>query len=217
MIIENFKYCFIQINPNCKIVGIQMSGGADSSLAAYMYAYTIKKHSLQTRLKRITFGFGNKPDYFLTAQNIQNTITDILDYDCWDAPYEKYYNNKHEHSTRDVLTTLYTNKIIDHVVNGRTRNPPPGAIHDYTNNRVLERDNPVKLNFNEISEPFYNLTKDIIVSEYLNLGIYQSLFFKTNSCDAEKSIKNFPCGECWWCRERKWAIEMVFKNDNTSA
>jgi len=59
------------LDENIKCIGLQMSGGADSTLVAYLVAKTIVKNNLPITLKRITFGFGDKPDYFQKAEEIQ--------------------------------------------------------------------------------------------------------------------------------------------------
>ncbi len=211
MITETFKFAEIKIHADTKKIGMQMSGGADSSLAAYMYAYTIKKHKLPIKLKRMTFGFGNKPDYFATSRLIQYTITDLLEFDPWDEPYEFFYNHKSEHSVLPHIKELYETASVNYFVNGKTRNPPTDEVGDSTNSRIVERDFPSKNQYDEILEPFYNITKDKVIEQYIDLGLYESLFLKTQSCDANSSATLFPCGVCWWCKERAWALNKVFK------
>lgn len=64
--------------------------------------------------------------------------------------------------------------------------------------------------------PFRFIDKSWIVSQYRKLGL-EDLFDTTRSCEGE--IKGFnyqnymprqyvpTCGECFWCKERAWAIE----------
>lgn len=209
MIVEPFKFVEIKIHTDTKKIGMQMSGGADSTLVAYMYAYTIKKHKLPIKLKRITFGFGNKPDYFATSRLIQHSITELLDFDPWDVPYEFFYNHKSEHSVLAHIKKLYDHESVNYFVNGKTKNPPANEILDPTSSRILERDIPTKNKYDEIVEPFYDITKDIIIKQYIDLGIYETLFQKTQSCDANITTTKFPCGECWWCKEREWALSRI--------
>lgn len=203
-----------KINTDLKCIGMQMSGGADSTLVAYLIAKAIVENNLKTKLKRLTFGFGNKPDYFKKAEQLQNEITKLIGKDVWSDPYTVFYPHKKEHSTLAQLTYLFNNNLIDFTINGRTRNPPITELSDLTNSRVIERDNPEpESDKNAIAEPFYNLTKDVIIQEYFDLGI-EDLLFKTCSCDANY-VPNliFPCNECWWCRERAWAFNKIGKTD----
>lgn len=211
--IENFKFTNILVPDDATTIGIQISGGADSALAAYLYAYAIKKHDLPIKLKRMTFGFGNKPDYFETARNVQRTIIEILDVNQWTDPYEIFYTHKSEHSVKKHIEILYESGV-NYFVNGRTKNPSLTEVEDRDKTRIIERDAPIPIEFREILEPFYNITKDIIVKQYIDLEIYDSLFQKTNSCDASIETTKFPCGSCWWCREREWALNKVFNYDN---
>jgi len=64
--------------------------------------------------------------------------------------------------------------------------------------------------------PFRFVTKDWVVKQYKRLGI-ENLFGVTRSCEGivngldyrnyipEQSVPE--CGECFWCKEREWAIE----------
>lgn len=64
--------------------------------------------------------------------------------------------------------------------------------------------------------PFRFVDKSWIVSQYRKLGL-EDLFDITRSCEGEIpgfSYKNYmprqyvpTCGECFWCKERAWAIE----------
>ena len=199
-----------------KYIGVQMSGGADSTLIAYLIAAHIVKYNLKTRLRRITFGFGNKSEILKKAEDIQYTITKLIGKDIWEDPYTAFYEHKNMHSIKDQLTYLFDNDLIDHVIHGVTKNPPIEELPDHENTRMVERDEPVLYDNEYWSAPFYNLTKDVILQEYFNLGI-ESLLFDTCSCDANISPKLIvPCGACWWCKERQWAFNKIGKLDDNS-
>lgn len=199
-----------------KYIGVQMSGGADSTLIAYLIAAHIVKYNLKTRLRRITFGFGNKSEILKKAEDIQYTITKLIGKDIWEDPYTAFYEHKNMHSIKDQLTYLFDNDLIDHVIHGVTKNPPIEELPDHENTRMVERDEPVLYDNEYWSAPFYNLTKDVILQEYFNLGI-ESLLFDTCSCDANISPKLIvPCGACWWCKERQWAFNKIGKLDGNS-
>lgn len=202
------KYDNIEFNIllDWKVIGIQLSGGADSALLAYILAKSIVDNNLDIKLRRLTYGFGNKFDFFPTAKSIQDKITSMVKKDVWVKEYEVFYNEKHMHSTTKTLIYLFKNKMICHTMNGRTKNPPIEELPDPANSRVLHRDNPVLIIDRDITEPFYNLTKDILLKTYIDLEI-TDLFDITCSCDIDRNKQILPpCGACWWCRERKWAI-----------
>ena len=64
--------------------------------------------------------------------------------------------------------------------------------------------------------PFRFTDKSWIVKQYKELGIIE-LFKRTRSCEGEFEEINYTtytpgqhvptCGECFWCKEREWAIE----------
>ena len=54
--------------------------------------------------------------------------------------------------------------------------------------------------------PFFNIDKKQIKNMYDELGLTETLFPITRSCDNPK-VKIGHCnGKCWWCEERKWAF-----------
>jgi hypothetical protein len=202
----------ITIPADTKVIGMQMSGGADSTLAAYLYAKVIKENNLDVKLKRITFSFSDKYDTFETARLAQDNITALLEFDPWEEAHEVLYKEKKLHSTIEQLQYLFDGGLIDHTVYSRTMNPSVSLIPDPENNRVLDRDAPIEDSSSDISEPFYNFKKDVLLQKYIDLGIYDSLFAQTVSCDTDKENGLVPpCNECWWCKERAWAITQVGK------
>lgn len=111
---------------------------------------------------------------------------------------------------------------IDAYYNGVTKNP------NVPMNGMQERDvEPNEDNLHlEVMEhmgklaihPFRFISKDVIVSMYKSENI-QGLFDITRSCEGEFTGLDYTsyvpgqtvptCGECFWCKERTWAIEKV--------
>jgi len=110
---------------------------------------------------------------------------------------------------------------VDAYYNGVTRNPRLAQF-----NGMLERDIE-RTNDNEHLEymihmgrvachPFRFVDKSWVVNKYKELGI-MDLFDITRSCEGEFEDINYTnykagqyvpiCGECFWCKERTWAIE----------
>lgn len=105
--------------------------------------------------------------------------------------------------------------------NGVTRNPKNTPFSG-----MKERD--VEPNYNNkhleylvhmgivVSHPFRFIEKSWVVSQYKKLGI-QNLFEITRSCEGEFEdidYRNYEpgqyvpvCRNCFWCKEREWAIE----------
>jgi len=110
---------------------------------------------------------------------------------------------------------------IDAYYNAVTRNPRLAAfngmrerdIERTEDNKHLERMTHMGV---EVLHPFRFVEKSEIVRMYRELGIIE-LFELTRSCEGEfegidyttyKPGQYVPaCGECFWCKERAWAIE----------
>lgn len=109
---------------------------------------------------------------------------------------------------------------LDAYYNAVTRNPRQ-AHFSGMRERDLERSEDNKhleymVHMNKIaSHPFRFVDKAWIVKQYKSLGI-MDLFNKTRSCEGEFENLNYEtyepnqevpiCGQCFWCKEREWAI-----------
>jgi len=110
---------------------------------------------------------------------------------------------------------------VDAYYNAVTRNPRL-AQFNVMQERDIERNENNKhleymIHLNRVaSHPFRFVDKSWVLNKYKELGIIE-LFDLTRSCEGEfedidytnyKSGQYVPiCGECFWCKEREWAIE----------
>jgi len=110
---------------------------------------------------------------------------------------------------------------IDAYYNAVTRNPRLATFNGMRERDVEPDDSNQHLTEmthmgRKVYHPFRFIEKSEIVRTYKELGIME-LFNITRSCEGEFDgidyttyIKNQPvptCGECFWCKEREWAIE----------
>jgi len=115
---------------------------------------------------------------------------------------------------------ICTTHNIDAYYNGVTRNPRL-AFGNGMRERDIDRNEYNKhleymIHMDKVvSHPFRFVDKAWIVSKYKELGI-MDLFDLTRSCEGVfkdidyKTYTKQPvpvCGECFWCKEREWAIE----------
>ena len=56
-----------------------------------------------------------------------------------------------------------------------------------------------------VYNPMINHTKQSIASLYRALGVEETLFPHTRSCEDDNHT-NGHCGKCWWCKERLWGF-----------
>jgi 7-cyano-7-deazaguanine synthase in queuosine biosynthesis len=110
---------------------------------------------------------------------------------------------------------------IDAYYNGVTRNPRLAVFNGMRERDIEPNDNNKHLEEmthmgRKVFHPFRFIEKSEIVKTYKDLDIME-LFNLTRSCEGEfdgidytnyKAGQPVPtCGECFWCKERAWAIE----------
>jgi hypothetical protein len=117
---------------------------------------------------------------------------------------------------------------IDSYYNGVTRNPKNVMFKGMLSRDIDANDNNKHLFLmdhmnRKVIHPFRFIEKDKILMEYKNLNIME-LFNITRSCEGDKNT--YPavfgnldfttykkdqfvpiCSQCFWCKEREWAIE----------
>ena len=122
---------------------------------------------------------------------------------------------------RSFAEYICSSENIDAYYNGVTRNPKLAGfngmrerdIDPSENNKHLERMIHMGV---EVLHPFRFIDKSEIVKKYKELNL-MDLFEITRSCEGEfKGVdyttyipgQHVPtCGECFWCKEREWAIQ----------
>jgi hypothetical protein len=110
---------------------------------------------------------------------------------------------------------------IDAYYNAVTCNPPVAGFKGMVKRDLVRTEDNKHLEFmihmNRVaSHPFRFVDKSWVLKQYKRLGI-EELFERTRSCEGEFENINYQtytpgqyvpvCGECFWCKEREWAIE----------
>lgn len=110
---------------------------------------------------------------------------------------------------------------IDAYYNAVTRNPRLAAFNGMTERDIEPtEDNQYLKAMKHMGRwafhPFRFIEKNVIVNQYKEIGI-MDLFDLTRSCEGVIEGINYEtyqsgmdvpvCGECFWCKEREWAIE----------
>lgn len=121
-----------------------------------------------------------------------------------------------------------TKHNIDAYYNGITKNPECLEQHGLPKRNITKTADNQHLEYTThmgkvACHPFRFITKVEIIKEYYRLGI-TDLLSLTRSCEGDRysypekfrelDYKTYrpgqqvpECGECFWCKERKWAIE----------
>lgn len=189
-------------------IGLSFSGGADSSLLLYIvmqhsthpiHLYTFASKNKQWRNAITSINVVSKCIELTNNKNVQHHITYIEE----QTP-EVIYSKMGDMITRDNAVALYT---------GMTKLPPKQVYEQFIESlddwiidkRTDEKRYPEYSYDNKLYTPFVNLNKQDIARLYNTLGITETLYPVTNSCEGNFTL-NQHCGKCWWCEERHWAF-----------
>ena len=224
----------LYLNQVWKRIGISLSGGADSALLAYLICKTVSTTTdihitNQVRMwktrpwqgpvaDRVIDWFENKFDNKFTVH--KNVIPPELEEPHTTLIEDEY--GKMKSGNRIILRSH--NEYIAHKYNldalygGVNMNPDitiPGEMEE-RNEGVLAPH--FVHNGIHICHPFVHIKKDWIIQQYYDNDIIDLLNL-TRSCEGEFEGLDYTtytpgqdvpvCGECFWCKEREWAIEQV--------
>lgn len=219
------------LNPNWKRIGISLSGGADSALLAYLILeetdadiyFTTQIRMWKTRpwqryiAQDVVQWF--REQYPNRIEHIEGFIPPEMEEPNTTFITDEY--GKEKPGNRIILRAhnewvIHTYKL-DAWYAAVTKNPediPGGPVERYEG--VL----PLKMEHMgvDILHPFVYTTKDWIINTYNTCRI-NDLLDITRSCEGEFENITYEtytpgqyvptCGECFWCKEREWAIEQV--------
>jgi hypothetical protein len=207
-----------------KIIGLWMSGGADSSLLAYLLCKTIRDENLDVKFQPISVRRG-RPNNPIYAEGVVDFICEDLDID-FILPHEIYYPPLEDSEMTEIKifwerdAINFREKKFQVLYSGITSNPPnsAGLPKNKERTRDEESDKPVvsRNGLKHYINPFFNINKKWEAEVYKDFGLLDTLFPITYSCegDAEDTkTHTWHCGntlsvenQCWWCIERKWAF-----------
>jgi len=212
------------------VIALSLSGGADSTILAYIVAKDIVDKESNTRIlpftRRRPYPANNPRDWNISrASDVINKITEVLgknvflDHYIEQQPYGQLEKQtpieEKEHliilheQLGEKITAMPNVKTWKYYY-GVTANP---SYEEMKNNnflsewRVQDRDNKNRKKRN--TRPFDLVDKKFISELYEQTGMLDILFPLTFSCEGDYNIsKNYTthCEECWWCKERFWAF-----------
>ena len=189
-------------------IGASISGGADSAILAYILAKYAPGH-LKFYSFVSTHKYRRAEKYSTQVVNKVIELTNNTNISHHKGIFETQSHNK----LMTFLMTEVVTKKVDIMYLAVTETPPievldtfnekmqrlifdirdPGTIKDvYTRNRM---------EYN----PFRNINKSKIKDIYEELGVLDTLYPTTFSCESMLDVQEH-CGKCWWCEERKWAF-----------
>jgi len=221
----------LEVNKDWSRIGISLSGGADSALLAYLILKETDADIYFTTQVRM---WKTRPWQRYVAQGVvawfRNHFTNHIEH------IEGFIPPELEEPVSPLITDEYGaekpgNRIILRAHNefiihthkldawfvAVTKNPEdvPGGLPE-RNKGVL----PLHMKHMgiDICHPFVYTTKDWIVKQYYENNI-EDLLNITRSCEGEFEHITYQtytpgqyvpiCRECFWCKEREWAIEQI--------
>ena len=215
MIQNNVKQDFY--HKPVETIGMWMSGGADSSMCAYLLCKKIKEEKLNIKFQPLSVrrGRGWNPIY---AGNVIDFIEKELDFKMNDhIIYYPDINDEYQREIkefRDRDTDNFNSGLIDILYSGITCNPPENdktisKNKERTRDESSERPLETWSGFAHYINPFFKINKKDIKKLYDENGLTHTLFPITRSCegsDYQTGNYTYHCGKCWWCEERLWAF-----------
>lgn len=189
-------------------VGISCSGGADSSLLLFllMSNVTAPLH-IFTLANNVNFRSSAVVSATVIEKCIQLTgninITHHTSYTT-EQTIDQLFTYPDKFHAENKVNWLYT---------GITASPPKHVSDTFAgpenNTEQQFRDPSIQqniFNFHHI-RPFYNIDKRKIREMYDQLGLLETLFPFTRSCEHVSGTEYYDhCGKCWWCKEREWGF-----------
>lgn len=207
-----------------KVIGQWMSGGADSSLLAYLLCKKIKEENLDVKFQPLSVRRG-RPNNPVYAEGVTDFIREDLDVD-FVLDHIVYYPPLEDSEMteqrifwdRDAVN--FKEDLFQILYSGITCNPPDSANLPKNKERTRdeEAERPI-VSWNGLKHyinPFFKVNKKWEAEVYKDLGLLDTLFPLTYSCEgdaADTYTHTWHCGntlprekQCWWCIERKWAF-----------
>jgi len=213
----------IPLGKNWKTLGIQVSGGLDSALLLFLTAKAIQDQNLNIKIQPISIFIPTKAKNIVATKAIIEKVRELTGADfindglVFNMPLEltSTKDGKKDKFFDTTIVQLFNDGIIDFEFNGNTKNPPEHIrkYFDNDNSRQKNRDNAESIYNNPWgASPHYNMDKRDIVNLYVKYDLVNELAPLTISCDANTNMihskqSTVPCGQCWWCHERKYGFD----------
>lgn len=204
----------VTIDPPSSRVGVKLSGGADSSIIAYMLAL-YKKQYRDIDLIAITAVNAAKPWQDFFARRVVDFIERDLGVKFADhvIPDQRADPNAYTQFQEEMMKSLYAAGTVDCHYNGINLNPPVNldTLGKFTYAKERDPDGTVKQTVNKKGNkfaPLANIDKRGVAEIYRQYGLMDSLFPLTRSCENAFVAYTDPhcASECWWCLERQWGF-----------
>jgi len=210
---DKTQYIDFDIPDDISHIGVKCSGGADSTILLYMIIKHLMEYNKQNViLSVLTLAHSlNKYNNSIVSSKILHWILEHTKFKNFKTHHILYTEDPHSDSVEEQTKKIILNNQIDFVVSGNTANPliyvkglsdtalPERNIDQPRfNGPAIDKDRyPGSMFY----QPFRQIDKRFIIDMYKIYDVLE-LFDISKSCTSSDGI----CGECWWCKEREWAL-----------
>ena len=175
-------------------VALLFSGGVESTLLLYLL---LEKNSFDSLTVFLIDRFNNP---IARALNVYNSVKERLANTTSQLKILKIPVLEQSEEIRYVVKSIESE--FDNIIIGLNKYPPDLSIRPVVQERFLEKD---KINF-----PLKYFDKKEIIQKFFEIGI-EELLPITHSCGMNGNV---PCGECFNCKERRWAYKELGMDPN---
>ena len=202
-----------------KKVSLKISGGADSAIVGYMLSKYVAEERPDIKIFPLTTNHPKKPYQGVYASRVINFYKEIFG----EHIFGKHYINttRRMDTNEDYANAQTTNQEkayktekIQRNYSGITSNPPLDIIDTFRkpNGKLIKgpvddrngKDFPVYKNYSW--KHLANIDKKGVAELYETLGVMETLFPLTRSCEEHTMDFSSHCDDCWFCKERFWGF-----------
>lgn len=214
MIFKNSQQDVVIEEPqDVKVVALKISGGADSAIVAYMLSKYVVEERPDIKIIPITTIHAEKPFQEIYSKR----VLDFLRKEFGEI-FGKHYINTAKNGpdyvpAQDrIWNEAWKSEFMQSNYSGITANPPKQIMETFRDDGPADDRNGKRfpISVRNSHRHLVNIDKKGVAELYETLGVMDTLFPITRSCEAYENWPTYNidkhCGECWWCEERHWGF-----------
>jgi disulfide oxidoreductase YuzD len=194
-------------------IGLKISGGADSAIVCFMLAKYIMEERPDITLHPVTGIADNKLYQQKYADSVLRKVEELTGIVFGKHQYKDVTASRYILDQEDFLKSLYEQELFNLHFAGITANPSEDdAPQLYTSINAMPTDDRSKqlIKKDNYRLPLINIDKRGVAEHYTRLGVMDTLFPVTRSCEARVTDSEYNidkhCEVCWFCKERYWGF-----------
>ena len=203
----------IDLPSNITNIGLKISGGADSAIVCYMLAKYVMEERPDITIHPVTGIADNKLYQQRYADSVLRKVEELTGIVFGKHQYKDVTASRYILDQEDFLKSLYEQELFNLHFAGITANPSEDdAPQLYTSINAMPTDDRSKqlIKKDNYRLPLINIDKRGVAEHYTRLGVMDTLFPVTRSCEARVTDSEYNidkhCEVCWFCKERYWGF-----------